>query len=134
MSCLCVFLLFFFSSRRRHTRLTCDWSSDVCSSDLAWDANNDFVLYRYDPKTTFVNFGFWDVVRSAEEHPAGWYNRKIERKVRELGGIKSLYSDSYYPEDEFWKIYNRPAYEALKAKYDPDGRFKDLYQKCVLRR
>src|SRR5438477_8914322 len=27
-------LRFFFSSRRRHTRLTCDWSSDVCSSDL----------------------------------------------------------------------------------------------------
>src|SRR6266480_7179145 len=27
---------FFFSSRRRHTRLTCDWSSDVCSSDLVW--------------------------------------------------------------------------------------------------
>src|SRR3954462_9603630 len=25
---------FFFSSRRRHTRLSCDWSSDVCSSDL----------------------------------------------------------------------------------------------------
>src|SRR6266571_5784514 len=30
---MCFF--FFFSSRRRHTRLTCDWSSDVCSSDLA---------------------------------------------------------------------------------------------------
>src|SRR4030066_563520 len=28
--------LFFFSSRRRHTRFKCDWSSDVCSSDLAW--------------------------------------------------------------------------------------------------
>src|SRR6266480_5114883 len=27
-------VVFFFSSRRRHTRLTCDWSSDVCSSDL----------------------------------------------------------------------------------------------------
>src|SRR6266571_2492554 len=27
--------IFFFSSRRRHTRLTCDWSSDVCSSDLS---------------------------------------------------------------------------------------------------
>src|SRR5689334_24940283 len=26
--------LFFFSSRRRHTRWNCDWSSDVCSSDL----------------------------------------------------------------------------------------------------
>src|SRR6266480_5111814 len=29
-----VYVCFFFSSRRRHTRLTCDWSSDVCSSDL----------------------------------------------------------------------------------------------------
>src|SRR2546430_4944366 len=27
-------LTFFFSSRRRHTRFDCDWSSDVCSSDL----------------------------------------------------------------------------------------------------
>src|SRR5437588_13101858 len=27
--------IFFFSSRRRHTRSLCDWSSDVCSSDLA---------------------------------------------------------------------------------------------------
>src|SRR5260370_112079 len=31
---LCCFLFFFFSSRRRHTRFKCDWSSDVCSSDL----------------------------------------------------------------------------------------------------
>src|SRR5256886_7235427 len=30
--CVCVY--FFFSSRRRHTRFDCDWSSDVCSSDL----------------------------------------------------------------------------------------------------
>src|SRR5260370_30173743 len=34
------FCFFFFSSRRRHTRFKCDWSSDVCSSDLSgglWD-------------------------------------------------------------------------------------------------
>src|SRR5260370_40974416 len=30
-----MFNFFFFSSRRRHTRFKCDWSSDVCSSDLA---------------------------------------------------------------------------------------------------
>src|SRR2546430_6173890 len=30
----CALLVFFFSSRRRHTRFDCDWSSDVCSSDL----------------------------------------------------------------------------------------------------
>src|SRR2546430_13250663 len=33
-SCCC---FFFFSSRRRHTRFDCDWSSDVCSSDLDLD-------------------------------------------------------------------------------------------------
>src|SRR5690348_17850667 len=32
---VCVFFCFFFSSRRRHTRWTGDWSSDVCSSDLS---------------------------------------------------------------------------------------------------
>src|SRR5260370_12779022 len=31
--------IFFFSSRRRHTRFKCDWSSDVCSSDLDMGKN-----------------------------------------------------------------------------------------------
>src|SRR2546430_12020991 len=35
---VCRVLFFFFSSKRRHTRFDCDWSSDVCSSDLiSWD-------------------------------------------------------------------------------------------------
>src|SRR2546427_5520128 len=41
---------FFFSSRRRHTRFDCDWSSDVCSSDLGgeprWDAAGLSVVRR----------------------------------------------------------------------------------------
>src|SRR5438477_9786027 len=36
---------FFFSSRRRHTRLTCDWSSDVCSSDLGVSDLQVLALY-----------------------------------------------------------------------------------------
>src|SRR5712692_324084 len=32
--------IFFFSSRRRHTRWNCDWSSDVCSSDLVTGTHN----------------------------------------------------------------------------------------------
>src|SRR5689334_23686289 len=36
----CFIFFFFFSSRRRHTRWNCDWSSEVCSSDLE-------VLERY---------------------------------------------------------------------------------------
>src|SRR4051812_49780559 len=37
-------IFFFFSSRRRHTRLTCDWSSDVCSSDLDTGEAVDLVV------------------------------------------------------------------------------------------
>src|SRR5438034_9082371 len=37
------FIFFFFSSRRRHTRSLCDWSSDVCSSDLG---NSEIILDR----------------------------------------------------------------------------------------
>src|SRR5437016_9992529 len=33
-------MFFFFSSRRRHTRLVSDWSSDVCSSDLCGPTHN----------------------------------------------------------------------------------------------
>src|SRR3712207_9432453 len=32
-----IVFVFFFSSRRRHTRYWRDWSSDVCSSDLVWE-------------------------------------------------------------------------------------------------
>jgi FAD/FMN-containing dehydrogenase len=63
----------------------------------------------------------------------GFVNRKIERKTTALGGVKSLYSDSYFGEDEFWSIYDRRAYEALKARYDPGRTLGDLYTKCVLR-
>jgi len=57
----------------------------------------------------------------------------VEQKVRELGGIKSLYSDSYYSQEEFWAAYHGEAYRALKQRYDPGGVFKDLYATCVLR-
>lgn len=97
-------------------------------------ANVRFPLYPLAPDALYINFGFWDVVRDKKPHPRGFYNRKIERKVSELGGIKSLYSEAYFAQDEFWSIYDRTAYAALKAKYDPHGALGDLYDKCVLRR
>ncbi len=93
-----------------------------------------FDLYPLESGKTYINFGFWDVKKSREGFPRGYYNRRIEEKVGELGGIKSLYSDSYFPENEFWEIYNKVRYDQLKAKYDPRARFKNLYEKCVLRR
>ena len=35
--------------------------------------------------------------------------------MAELGGIKSLYSDSYFPQDEFERLYGGDAYKQLKA-------------------
>ena len=97
------------------------------------DKHRQFVLYPMDADRMYINFGFWDVVRGREKTPEGHYNKKVEAKVEALGGIKSLYSDAYYTREKFWELYNRDAYRALKRKYDPQGRFKDLYEKCVLR-
>jgi len=91
-------------------------------------------LYPIKPGKTYVNFGFWDVVESREARPPGHVNRAIEREVARQGGLKSLYSDSYYAEDEFWRIFDRDAYLGLKKRYDPDNRLPDLYDKCVRRR
>jgi FAD/FMN-containing dehydrogenase len=93
-----------------------------------------FDLYPLVPGGVYVNFGFWDVVRSRQPRPPGHVNRAIERKVRELGGIKSLYSDVYLDRDAFRATYGGHAYAALKQRYDPDGRLPDLYAKCVERR
>jgi FAD/FMN-containing dehydrogenase len=92
-----------------------------------------FSLYPMRPQQLYVNFGFWDVVRRRGSLPAGHFNRMVEDEVGRLGGIKSLYSESYYGREAFWCMYGGDAYRALKARYDPEGVFPDLYEKCILR-
>ena len=77
----------------------------------------------------YINFGFWDVVTTV--HEKGHYNKMIEGEVAGLGGRKGLYSTSFYDQDTFWSLYNKPKYEELKKLYDPDSVFPDLYAKCV---
>jgi FAD/FMN-containing dehydrogenase len=57
------------------------------------------------------------------------YYRLMEEKLQELGGIKTLISYNYYREDEFWRIFNRKNYDAVKAVTDPDNIFRNLYEK-----
>jgi FAD/FMN-containing dehydrogenase len=97
-----------------------------------YDPRHCFPLFPLKPGVTYVNFGFWDVVRSRTRQPEGHFNRLVEKKVSELGGIKSLYSDSFYDEETFWQIYDRSNYDRLKAKYDSSGLLSGLYEKCVL--
>src|SRR5260221_3418768 len=50
-------MFFFFSSRRRHTRSLCDWSSDVCSSDLNLSAIGiKLDIQNYGAQTFFGSF------------------------------------------------------------------------------
>ena len=72
-------------------------------------------------------------MRDRTEHPRGHFNRLIEHKLAELGGIKSLYSEFVLRAGRILGIFNKPAYDRLKARYDPKGRLSDLYRKCVLR-
>jgi FAD/FMN-containing dehydrogenase len=92
-----------------------------------------FTLFPLVPGSLYVNFGFWDVVESRQAHEPGHFNRLVEREVMWLGGIKSLYSDSFFTLQEFSQAYAMDRYQGLKAKYDPAGRMLGLYQKCVLR-
>jgi len=95
-------------------------------------AGGGWPLYPIKPNQTYVNVGFWGTVPIGQQ--GGETNRLIERKVGELDGHKSLYSDSYYSRQEFDELYGGASYRAVKKIYDPDSRFLDLYAKAVQRR
>ena len=96
------------------------------------DAEQPWPLYPLKPGHFYTNVGFWSGVPVTPGRP-GYTNRQIEKKVTELGGHKSLYSESFYPEDEFDELYGSTAYRTLRAKYDPNSRLASLYEKAVKR-
>src|SRR2546427_2598075 len=59
---LVIYFFFFFSSRRRHTRFDCDWSSDVCSSDLG----ARFIFQRLTDGEPFINERSEEILFHAE--------------------------------------------------------------------
>src|SRR3989475_5864404 len=78
---------FFFSSRRRHTRFDCDWSSDVCSSDLLGAAAH--LVHGSDARGASEAAGTCpqrvaaalEQQRKYVEHPLGETDRSEERRV-----------------------------------------------------
>ena len=71
---------------------------------------------KEDVERTFVNVGVWGPGSTSYPHFVE-QNRILERQVRELGGIKWLYAQAYYAEDEFNEIYDREWYDKLREKY-----------------
>jgi FAD/FMN-containing dehydrogenase len=98
------------------------------------DDEQPWPLYPLRTGKTWVNIGFWGLVPIIPGRADGDVNRLIENQVAEFGGHKSLYSDAYYPEHEFWQRYGGEVYHPVKKRYDPAGRLLDLYAKTVGRR
>src|SRR5699024_10779413 len=87
---LCSFMYFFFSSRRRHTRSKRDWSSDVCSSDLARAARG-----RPDRSGVGACLGYVDLRRMARgvsmsATPQGGGRHRLSRRGLLAGGAAAL--------------------------------------------
>jgi len=61
--------------------------------------------------------------------PAIDRSAQLEEKTWELGGIKTLISRNHYDRERFWSIYHESNYGQAKARLDPDGVFRDLYEK-----
>ena len=63
-----------------------------------------------------LNSGVWGPGQSGRDAFVK-FNRQLEQKVFKLGGKKWLHTHAYYTEDEFWNIYDRKGYDALRLKY-----------------
>jgi hypothetical protein len=61
--------------------------------------------------------------------PAIDRSAQLEDKTWELGGIKTLISRNHYTAERFWSIYDEGRYRAVKSRLDPNGVFRDLYEK-----
>lgn len=58
-------------------------------------------------------------------------NRYLEKTTAEDGGRKVLYSHCYYPEKEFWTIYNQKAYDGLREKTFSYGMWRTITDKIL---
>jgi FAD/FMN-containing dehydrogenase len=97
-------------------------------------AHEKWPSYPLEPGRTYVNVGFWGTVHVGPDAPHAPRNRAIEAKVHDLDGHKSLYSDSFYDQDTFDRLYDGANLAAVKRRYDPDDRLISLYAKAVARR
>ena len=86
----------------------------------------------YNPDSEFVlDFGFYISMELEDQMEPTYYNLKIEKKLVEIGGLKCLYSDTFFSKEQFWTIYDKAKYDQVKRKYDPNNTYLNLYDKVV---
>src|SRR5262252_371648 len=123
------FFFFFFSSRRRHTRSLCDWSSDVCSSDLGLRDEEGPARAKHTPH--FCKCSPLRVRRKVMQEQAR--NDHIEAVARQAQGFSGTQLELTAPglcgplarvADHFWRrvhanhqsmVADRPSQQARKV-------------------
>ena len=60
-------------------------------------------------------------------------NRTLEARVTALGGRKMLYAQSFYTREEFWKLFDRDAYEQARTAAHASDLFADVADKLLMR-
>ena len=79
----------------------------------------------------FIDIAIYGMRRKDTEY----YYRIIEKKLMELGAIKTLISTNLYSEEEFWSVWNKKNFDTVKSKTDPENIFRNLYEKtCIASR
>ncbi|KAL1297032.1 hypothetical protein AAFC00_004623 [Neodothiora populina] len=72
--------------------------------------------YTKEDNDMMLNIGVWGFgPDNRAEFVAA--ERGLEAKLRELGGMKWLYAQTYYDADEFWSMFDRKWYDGLREKY-----------------
>lgn len=88
-------------------------------------------LYPLKQNTLYFNLGSYCLIPRAKGREADFHTRIMDDECMRLGGIKMLYSSSFFDPAMFNHVYNGAAYDALKAKYDPEGVFPTLFEKAT---
>ena len=118
----------------KHAKIFLDWCKDVFDYYPLW-----IVPYKMEPFYPWLNPEmlegitdplFIDVaIYGFSQRGNQNYYKLIEDKVLGLQGMKTLITYNYYDEESFWMSFNKPFYDAVKQRTDPNNLFRELYAK-----
>src|SRR6266853_3316392 len=129
--------LFFFSSRRRHTSFDCDWSSDVCSSDLTTRVGNGPLPTEATPALAERIRELGDEFGATTGRPrrCGWFDAVVVRYAVRVNGLTGLAVTKLDVLDSFAEIPVGVGYrldgetiDSMPADVETIGRVQPIYE------
>jgi hypothetical protein len=85
--------------------------------------SDDFL--RSNKDELFIDLAIYGMKKNENKN----YYKIMEDELIKLGAIKTLISNNFYSESDFWKFWNKKNYDKVKKITDPNNIFRDLYSK-----